>query len=84
MAATAETTQGEHPNPGTLWKNRRRMAWLSMCYIIGIGLYTMLVTAKGIIIPETNANILVAGMWPSAAVVGAYIGFVVGDKIWSK
>lgn len=76
--------QGQHPNPGQLWKNRRKMAWLSMFYIIGIGVYTMVVTTRGITIPQTNADIMVSGMWPCAAVVGAYIGFVVGDKIWSK
>lgn len=79
-----EAIAQQHPNPGALWKNRRRMAWLSVSYIVLIGLFTMYATFKAITIPETNADVMVAGMWPCAAIVGAYIGFVVGDKIWSK
>ena len=74
------TDTQQHPDPKRLWKNRRYMAWLSMCALLAIGAFAMLKVG----IEPAQKDLLIALMWPLAAIVGAYIGFAVADNVWGK
>lgn len=60
-------TDSEHPDPQRLWRNRRRMAWLSLASIIAI--------LAGSFIPglDPNPEIVRAGIGALCLVVVAYI-----------
>lgn len=60
---------GEHPDPERHWKNRRRMAWVSL-----VGVFAMGALAAMGIAPAESAPILQTVTWALISVVAVYSG----------
>jgi len=64
-----EDLEDQHPNPEKWWKNRRRMAWLSLWGIVALSGAAVLGW-----VPEHNVPLAQTGMWVMAGVVAVYSG----------
>ena len=72
-----EETEDPYLNK-TRWKNRRRMAWLSLFALIGQVIASMLIIVLTEITVEKMKVLAELMSWPSlafASVIGAYMGF---------
>jgi len=65
------------PNEIDRWKNRRAMAWVSLCAIIGIGIAAVF---NKLAAPQSD--VIIAVVYSLAAVVGTYVGFATLDDKW--
>jgi len=63
-----------------IFKNKRYMAWVSLFSLIGILLWVFWNNE----ISSAQENLLIALMWPFAAIVGAYMGFKMVERIRGK
>ena len=63
----------------TRWTNRRRMAWLALWALIGIGVSTLFLD-----IGPPQSDVIIAVVYTLGAVVGAYVGFATLDDKWRK
>ena len=63
------TEQERHPDPERHWKNRRRMAWLSLAGVFIIGILGGLG-----ITPAESAPILQTVTWALTGIVAVYSG----------
>lgn len=69
----------DHPNPTRLWANRRRMAWLSIGGIIGIGIGGLIVE-----LTEPQSALLQAVVYSLSLITGAYVASATWDDIESR
>jgi len=78
ISGTIKTSNGNGEVTKVRWKNRRRMAWISLFALIGqlaVSLFVVVSTD----VPVDRIKVLAEMMsWPSlafASVIGAYMGF---------
>lgn len=71
----------------TRWKNRRRMAWISLGMMIGLiqeAIFLAIVLPTDMM--SALSSILMAGMFVFASIVGAYMGMATISEasFWTK
>lgn len=74
-----EITENENPNPKVRWKNRRRMAWTSLIYmIVKTTLLLFVVDPERI---KVLTEPLTWSYFCAAAIVGSYMGAATFEHI---
>lgn len=66
---TDQTTHADHPSPEQWWKNRRRMAYLSLAGVLAMGI----ATAWGVV-PQHVLPLAQSIVWALTGVVAVYSG----------
>lgn len=66
------------PNPKERWKNRRRMAWISLISILVVTFLSFFVVNEGRL--KLLSDVINMFYLSMASIVGAYVGFATFDK----
>jgi hypothetical protein len=67
-----------HPDPGTLWKNRRRLAYMSFIALVGLGIVAWKMPPEQL---EAASTLLVTLAWVWGLIIGAYVGAATMEDI---
>jgi len=71
-----------HPDPKMRWKNRRRMAYISLLAILTvIGLALFIVPIERLKVLE---EIITWFFFIMGSIIGSYVGFATLDEKWNK
>jgi len=68
------------PDTARWWKNRRRMAWLSVFSITATMVWVFLNPSAS----ETQSELLTSVLWVHGAIIGAYMGFKMVERSFGK
>jgi hypothetical protein len=60
-----------HPDPVDLWRNRRRLAYLSFAGLVGLAVMAWMLPPEQL---QAAESLLIALAWMCGLIIGAYVG----------